>query len=386
MKGYVFKRRSLKMTSLHIVFDAGSRLESDGRRGTMHLMEHLVCKTFKDMYGELSKLGISWNAYTSEECVTVFFKGLDKYLTGELKEKLYRKLTGGLECVTEEEFESERSVVVQEYLDFAFDSEQASWLEVMRRWWGNYMTIGRKSDIESFTHADMLEEYEKHFRKPARIVEVGRKRTDFLGTVDTVEPAKETGRFVFRKRKEIEEVAIPSEDKTPVFAFSRKRVTKKDYPYLRVGLNMLTYGLESPFYKELREKLGLTYYVYGTFVKNTANAVMCVEACTDSANAELLKRRMSDLFLDAESLLTEERYGTVLSGMKIEREMNEAVLYDYVGRYASISGLRLPNSLDKLTYDKVVGTTMRYIREMRILTARRDDDVWSLCFTKPDIW
>lgn len=368
MKNYIFKKKSLKMTTLHIVFDAGSRIEKEGQQGTMHLMEHLICKTFKDMYDKLSKLGINWNAYTSTESVVVYFTGLDKYLTNELKTELYKRLTGGLDCVTDEDFTNERNVVLQEYMDNIFDSDRASWLQVMRKWWGEYMTIGKKSDIENFTYEDMKRVYAERFTKAARVVEVGRKRTEFFDKAEYRSIDKDEAPYKFGKRSGIEPIEIASDDKTPVFLFSKKRVNKSDYPFLQVGIDMLTNGLESPFYVELREKLGLTYYVCGGVMAKHDSGVVYITACTDSVNTNKLKGRMEELIADAKSLLTKERYETVMSSLQIRREMNDAVLYENPMRFTNISGMKMSPSLERLTYDKVVKTTMKYIDHYVILT------------------
>ena len=367
MKNYIFKKKNLKMTSVYMVFDAGSRLETEGMHGTMHLMEHLICKTFRDMYEELTKFGIRWNAFTSAECVCVYFMGLDKYLTNELKEKLYRRITGGISCVTKEDFENERSVVHQEYLDCVFDSEYASMMNVMRKWWGDYTAIGNESDILDFTHDDMVRVYAERFTKPARIVEVGRKRTEFFETIEFNDVCKSDWKYKYKKRN-LPLVNVASDEKVSVYVFSKKCVSKRDYPYLQVGVDMLTSGLESPFYRELREKLGLTYYVRGYVANNYDNGALVFNACTDSANLDVLKNKLSEIVKNVKLYLTKERYETIMSKLTIDRETVDAVLYEDPWRFADISKMKLPNKLDSLTYEKVVDVTMKYLQDFVVMT------------------
>lgn len=369
-KQFVFKKKGLKMTALRIVFDAGSRLERDGRYGTMHLMEHLICKTFKDLYPTLSKLGIGWNAYTSSEQVCVYFAGLDKYLTSELKVELFKRLTGGLKVVTKSEFESERNVVCQEYMDDVFDSDSASTMNVLRKWFGEYLAIGKIEDIQKFTHKDMKDTYEKYFRKPARIVEVGRFKTKFFEEVEFKEVENVNIKKKFGLHRSEPLVNIASDDKTPVFAVSKKLVNAREYPYLSVGLDMLAYGLESPFYLELREKLGLTYYVQSAVHSYINRGIVIFKACTGSKRAEELISKMKELIVGAKPFLTQERFETIMSNMKIGREKADAVLYSNCGRYSTISKMKFPNNLDKITYDKVVEITMKYLSQMVVLTTK----------------
>ena len=369
MKNYIFKKKSLKMTTLVIVFDAGARLEQQGKYGTMHLMEHLICKTFKDMYPELTKLGISWNAFTSDEMVEVYFKGLDKYLTNDLKEKLARRLVDGLSWVSEEEFETEKKVVCQEYADCMFSPESASTINIMRKWFGVYTPIGYLEDIQAFTYEDMLETYEKYFRKPVKITEIGRYKTEVFENFDYQEIEKTQNKVKFKKHNDMPLEEISSDDKIPVFAVSKKIVSKSDYPYLGVGLDMLTDGLESPFYKELREKLGLTYFVCTQINCYIDHGVMMIEACTGNDRKDELIEKMQELIATSEQFLSKERFNTIMSSVKIQRETQDALLFNSHNRFSTISKMLYPNNLNKIELDKVIKVTLEYLSKTVILTA-----------------
>ena len=58
---YIYEKRSFKKTGLYIVFDAGSTYEAEYQKGCHHLMEHLICQTFKDQYDTLQKYNIDFN-------------------------------------------------------------------------------------------------------------------------------------------------------------------------------------------------------------------------------------------------------------------------------------------------------------------------------------
>ena len=121
---HIYEKKSLKMTSLHIIFDRAGIYEKEGEYGTSHLMEHLICETFKEYYPTLNKYNIAWNASTGSEFIDVYFTGMDKYFTPELKQNIVKKLLGGLN-VTEERFQKEKKVVLQEYMD-SFNDPLAS--------------------------------------------------------------------------------------------------------------------------------------------------------------------------------------------------------------------------------------------------------------------
>ena len=64
MPDYIYIPSTIGLSLLAIVYPLGSDYESDGRRGTHHLMEHLICKSFDHMLPQLKRLGINYNAYT----------------------------------------------------------------------------------------------------------------------------------------------------------------------------------------------------------------------------------------------------------------------------------------------------------------------------------
>ena len=61
---HYFEKNNLKMNGFYIVYNAGSIYEENGKAGTMHLMEHLICKQLDDMQNEFTKRCINFNAYT----------------------------------------------------------------------------------------------------------------------------------------------------------------------------------------------------------------------------------------------------------------------------------------------------------------------------------
>jgi predicted Zn-dependent peptidase len=80
---YYYTKTSIKMTNLTIAYNLGGLFDQEGQKGISHLMEHLICKTFKDEYGDLNKYNIEWNAITGGDCVKIYFMGMDKYFTPE---------------------------------------------------------------------------------------------------------------------------------------------------------------------------------------------------------------------------------------------------------------------------------------------------------------
>ncbi len=51
-------------------------------------MEHLVCKSFDHLQDVYQQKNIKWNAYTSNDTVVFFMKGLDRHINEFKKEFL----------------------------------------------------------------------------------------------------------------------------------------------------------------------------------------------------------------------------------------------------------------------------------------------------------
>ena len=77
---YYYTKSSIKMANLTIAYNMGGLFDQEGQKGISHLMEHLVCKTFKDEYAELQKYDIEFNACTGDDMVKVYFNGMEKYI------------------------------------------------------------------------------------------------------------------------------------------------------------------------------------------------------------------------------------------------------------------------------------------------------------------
>ena len=275
---YYYTKTSIKMTNLTISYNMGGLFDQEGQRGISHLMEHLVCETFKDEYPELAKYNIEWNACTGYDMVKVYFTGLDKYFTPEWKRRLVNKLTGGLN-MSQERFEAEKKIVLQEYMDTF--NEPANSENTIRQKFGFYSPIGKREDIEAFTFQDMKDYYEKHMRKPAKIIEVGPTKTDFSDVPTQEDYVVQPMKPKYKKDWKLPLEPTPENQKCDVSFLSKKSVSKSDYPALAVAINMLVNGLESPMTHEIREVRHLTYGVSGGTIKFISYAYPTFGATTD---------------------------------------------------------------------------------------------------------
>ena len=356
---YYYTKTSIKMTNLTIAYNLGGLFDQEGQKGISHLMEHLICKTFKDEYSELQKYNIDWNAVTCNDVVKIYFTGLDKYFTPAWKRRLVQKITGGIN-IPEEEFEAEKHVVLQEYGD-SFN-EPANSENTLREKFGYYSPIGKKEDIENFTFKDMAKFYNKFMKKPAKIVEVGPTKTDFSKVPMVEEYIVPPMKPRYKKNWKLPLEPTPENQKCDVSLIGKKAISKSDYPAVAIALNMLASGLESPMVQDIREKQHLTYGVYSGMLKFISYAYPTLGASTSKENKDKLVAGFTKYFDNVGKFLKKKRFEDVICQIEVSREHDKIFKYANVDKIINKGKIQIGNAYKKMTFEKVVETAKKYLK------------------------
>lgn len=372
---HIFEKKSFKKTSISIVFDAGSGFEKEGQNGTMHLMEHLICKNYEDMQDLFIKEGIAWNAYTSEEQVVFWLKGLSSHLTNKIKEEWVKKVLGGLK-VTKERFETEKNVVINEYKDYFNDPESGNGLNDLRKYFGTYTAIGKLEDVQNFTYEDAKKIYKEFFQTPANIVEIGQEKSNF-GKVNYVEKSeKPFHKIKFKKNHKLPLENVPTTHKSDISFISKKLVSKADYSYLSMALNMLNAGLSSPWTKKIRVENGLTYHCSAGMQDFRDCAVMSFGCVTEKETEHTVINLYDELIANIDRDLTQERYDLMLSLEYVALEETKLLRYanhDDLIRKGLIQEFKNPK---KYNLEKVREVAKKYLnRENLELIVHSGSDI-----------
>lgn len=363
---YFFEKNNLKMSGLYIVYNAGSIYEDSDKNGTMHLMEHLICKSFDDMQDELTKRNVTYNAYTSDEIVLVHFTGLHTELNSELKTRLVKRLTNGT-FANEDDFNKEKDIVLQEYYDYFNDIMCAKVTNKLRRAYNSYSIIGNADDIKNFTYESALDIFDRYFKKPSNIIEVGRESTDF-SFVEYNDIDYSTKCFKYGKYDNADEVVPESETGSIVMSLITKPIAKKDFPYVSILINILSDGLNSPLYQELREKRGLIYAVMPYCVKAVKQGLVMYVAMTSKDNAVEVADIMEDVLNNMDKFITKERFDDVISHALIQMDINKIFQY------------KEPKSLNH----GLIPTTFKSKKQLKSITLEKILEIGKKYFSKLD--
>lgn len=264
--------------TLMVLVKVGSRWETKNINGVSHFLEHLFFKGTKSrpepgqVHKDLNKIGADHNAFTSKEMTGFWVKLAGKYfdigldvVSDILLEPLFK----------EEEIEKERGVITQE-IDMYEDNLRAKAQSVLENvifgdqpvGWdiaGDKKTVGgiRREDIIKY-------EKENYLASNMVVVAAGNlNKDDVFGRIKKV-----FGRIKKGANKPCAKAEI--HQKTP-----NVKIIKKDcdqthlamafraydmFDEKRYAINLLSIILggntSSRLFMEIREKLGLAYYVY----------------------------------------------------------------------------------------------------------------------------
>lgn len=354
----VYEHNELGINSLSVVYWAGSLYEAEGFRGTRHLMEHLTFYLLDDMLDEFSAKGISHNAYTTDSVVVFEFSGIAEFMDADMRRRIVDHITGTFHMEASR-FSTEKNVVLEEYGDTFVDPLNGSIMNAVRKEYGYAGPIGVRSDVSGFTYDDAARTHAAVFSHPVKIVEVCDSRGDYPSVVyaDGLLPSQVIVAGT--------PMSIPSEEfirqKANLVGLSRTFVSKDDAPATNVARLMLSSGLKSPLYSEIREKRGLSYYQFMFDQSFGASAAIIVGSCTETGKEDSLIGVYADVLGNLDSYMTRSRYDIIHTQVYAKEKRNNILRCDnfddlvYDGLYYSET-----HNAD-VTYEQAIAAAHKYL-------------------------
>lgn len=269
--------QNTKAVSTVALVGAGSNNEPKEINGISHFLEHLFFKGTKnrpkagDIHKDLDRLGAEHNAFTSKEMTGFWVKTADKYFDESLdivSDILINPL------FKEDELNKEKGVIIQE-ISMYEDIPQRKIFDVWDEMIYPNQPAGRsiagtKEIISKIKRSDIVNYRKKHYVASNIVVTIA-------GNFDSVDVFKKIEK-IFKK---IPEGKIPS--KRPVIENQKAPIVKivnKDTDQTHIILGTRSFGIfderkyglgilgvmlggntSSRLFMEIREKLGLAYYV-----------------------------------------------------------------------------------------------------------------------------
>ena len=360
--------RPLEMSGLYVIYaNAGAYVEKTGTYGTSHLMEHMVHHLVDCMEDRMHRDGIYMNAFTWCDHVVFMIRGLSSRMEKVVPEYISR-LTGingysGIDEVSTRQFDNEKNTVMNEYNDSFSSFKEGNSFNAMRKAYGLYGPIGRADDINAFTYEDFRDTYERIFRHPSMVVYVGPRNISIPEPECSPLPGNIERPLVFDDNRKCVLEPVSNNGRRPIDCIGKVPCPVKDSLALDIAIDMLTDGLRSPLYQELREKRGLTYYSCGYQDKFGTVAIPSFWSCTDEAGLNQVMGIYSDVFSHLDKYLSKARYDIVYGSYKARKEQDDILLYedysdimrDTFGWCGSLRGL------SDITYEGVLEVANNYI-------------------------
>lgn len=342
------------LSGFYVIYEGSTNLEKPGWYGLSHLMEHLCCKSLDHLQDEFDRQAIDWNAYTSSNEIVFYLTGLDEKVN-KYKNIFVKNLTSFK--VTEEEFENERKIVLEEYMDYFNDQTQVHILNLTRKLFNYYDPIGLREDLENITYQDCLDFFELQYSKPTKIINVS-KDTPYNDDTIEFQKHKVSTKLEFGNHDVPLELGNEFKDKTSLVVLSP--IIEDDFAYVQFINTMLSHGLKSPLYQEVREKKGLVYYIHCYLSRINDKGVNTIATLTSNKNADEVLETIKSVINNPSEFLTQERFDIIKDYYDVRKKKDQINLYKNIGQYLSPDGWRVYDILDGLTFDKIKEVYAKY--------------------------
>jgi predicted Zn-dependent peptidase len=331
-----------ELSGFYIIFEGSTLLEEKGIYGISHLMEHLMCKTFFSLMEDFDRDGISWNAYTDSNLINFHFTGLESRLS-KYRYKILELMSNF--NVTKEQFETERNIVLSEYEDVFNDQSQTHYLNLYRKLFNDFDPIGLREDLESLTFMDCLNFFEKQYMNPSKIINVSKTFKFKSDDIDFKEREIITN-LTYGDNDVPLELGNSFKDKTSIVMLSP--VVNDNWAYVNFINAMLSMGLHSPLYDEVREKRGLVYFIHCYQSRQNKQGLINISTQTNNRNVNGVIEGVKKVLNNKSKLFTKERFNLVRDYYLVRREKEEILRYGNVGKYLLPDGWSTYDILDKL--------------------------------------
>jgi predicted Zn-dependent peptidase len=306
------------------------------------------------MIQDFDRDGIQWNAYTSSNEIVFYMTGLDEKI-----DKHKNKYLDALQSfeITKEQFENERQIVLQEYEDTFNDQSQSHSLNLTRKLFNDYDPIGLKEDLEKLKFMDCLNFYELQYAKPTKIINVSKNKKIKNLDIDFSD-TKIDKKFEFGKNDVSLELNNEFKDKTSIICLSQ--FIEENNAEVHFLNAMLSLGLKSPLYDEIREKRGLVYYIHCYQARYNKQGIISIDTQTSNRNFDGVVDGIQTVLKDTKRFLNKDRFDLVKEYYMVRKEKDEILRYSNVNQWIQPEGWSVYDILDKVKLSDIKKVYEKY--------------------------
>lgn len=341
------------LSGFYIVYEGSTNIESPGIYGISHLMEHLMCKNFDHLQDDFERDGIDWNAYTSSNEIVFYWTGLEEKLDK------YRPMLMDLMSqfnVKKEEFENERNIVLEEYMDAFNDQTESHSMNLSRKLFNDYDPIGLKKDLENLKFMDCLNFFEKQYMKPSKIINVSSKKafnSDVLFSDMIIGKKTAYGNYDAPL-----ELSNDFKDKSSIIMLSP--IITDNFAYIHFINAMLAMGLNSPLYQEVREKRGLAYYIRCSQARMNREGIINISTQTSNKNVDAITEAVRGVIENPDKFLTQNRFDNIRESYLVKLKKQKINRYANVNKWINPPEWSVFDIIDNIKFEDVRDIYSKY--------------------------
>lgn len=335
------------LSGFYVVYEGSTNLEKPGWYGISHLLEHLQCKNFDHLQEDFDKDCIEWNAYTSSNEIVFYITGLEEKVN-KWKYKFLELLSEFK--ITKEDFENERKIVLEEYSDYFNNQTDSHILNLGRKLFNDYDPIGLKSDLEKLKFLDIINFWELQYSRPSKIINVSKSNRYENNLVDFIERDFER-KLKFGNYNAPLELGNDFKGKCSIAMVSP--VIDENFGYVHYINAMLSLGLKSPLYQEVREKRGLVYFINCYQSRVNGQSLNTISTQTSEKNFDTLVGIVEKVINNPDKYLTKERFELVKDFYTIRKRKDDILRYKSVGEWINPKDWSVYSVLDNVDFNKV---------------------------------
>jgi predicted Zn-dependent peptidase len=343
-----------ELSSFYIIWEGSTNLEKKGIFGISHLCEHLQTRMIDHLQEDFDRDGIDWNLWTSSNEICMYIQGLDekvnkwKYIIMDLIFDFK---------ITKQDFENERKIVIEEYLDSMNNQTEVHQINLERKLFNDYGPIGLKEDLEKMKFLDIINFWELQYSKPTKIINVSKNKEyknneiDFTER-DIIKP------LTFGNHDTPLELNNDFKDKTSLIILSP--VINEDFAYVHFINSMLSLGLKSPLYQEVREKRGLVYYIHCYQSRMNKQGISTIATQTSNKNFNAVVDSVKSVITNPNKYLTKDRFKLVKDYYNVRMQKDEILRYKNVNQWINPPKWSVYDILKEVSLKKVKEVYDRY--------------------------
>lgn len=294
-----------RLASLWVAFDAGARSESsDGETfnpGIAHMLEHSIFKgtakrTAKEINREIASLGGSVNAHTAYEevsyFVTVPVDNIEK-VTEIMSDIIFNS------TFPEDEFQREREVVKEEEISTNDGVDSHIYRTFSENFYSNYLAnpiIGTQESISNFTRDEVAKFYNSKVKRENAVVSLASSQTKKEAAEMLARHfGKQNGKISRSsswKNTTYKEARLVNTQKEGIehsyvwIAYPNESANGKSNPTQSVLKTILSGGMDSRLFEEVRENRGLVYGISSSSLNYQGGGCYLIDFSTRDKNVE----------------------------------------------------------------------------------------------------